>query len=197
MCYDGVTSFKMQWEALADGAWKGALVHSCYRHDKPKSCVNTRKYVHKPGLRGDSVDLQGLSSKPAPVFAATIRNVNIMCEKKHQLAMLMQEDMMLRAVRFLDTMIQRDNLQKASFLKDLGQIWTRVDGRVVKFRMLPPLLAEARTEALQPILLPLLLSMLERQSNEVRCSSFDWLQKLHARLCQVTKHGIYSASSLA
>lgn len=72
--------------------------------------------------------------------------------------------MLLRAVRFLDTMIQRDNLQKAAFLKDMGAIWPRVDARVVKFRMLPPLLAEARTEALQPVLLPLLLAMLEQQT---------------------------------
>ncbi|KAK9916801.1 hypothetical protein WJX75_007226 [Coccomyxa subellipsoidea] len=77
-----------------------------------------------------------------------------------------QEDMLLRAVRFLDTMIQRDNLQKAAFLKDMGSIWPRVDARVVKFRMLPPLIAEARTEALQPVLLPLLLAMLEQQSTQ-------------------------------
>ena len=75
--------------------------------------------------------------------------------------------MLLRAVRFLDTMIQRDNLQKAAFLKDLGAIWPRVDARVLKFRMIPPLLAEARTEALQPVLLPLLLSMVEKQDDEV------------------------------
>ncbi len=75
--------------------------------------------------------------------------------------------MLLRAVRFLDTMIQRDNLQKAAFLKDMGSIWPRVDARVVKFRMLPPLLAEARTEALQPVLLPLLLAMLEQQATQV------------------------------
>ena len=74
--------------------------------------------------------------------------------------------MLLRAVRFLDTMIQRDNLQKAAFLKDLGSIWPRVDARVLKFRMIPPLLAEARTEALQPVLLPLLLAMVEKQDNE-------------------------------
>ena len=80
-----------------------------------------------------------------------------------------QEDMLLRAVRFLDTMIQRDNLQKAAFLKDLGAIWPRVDARVLKFRMIPPLLAEARTEPLQPVLLPLLLSMVEKQDDEV-CS---------------------------
>lgn len=79
-----------------------------------------------------------------------------------------QEDMLLRAVRFLDSMIQRDTLQKAAFLKDLGAIWPRVDARVLKFRMVPPLLAEARTEALQPVLLPLLLSMLEKQDDEVR-----------------------------
>ena len=81
--------------------------------------------------------------------------------------MRMQEDMLLRAVRFLDTMIQRDNLQKAAFLKDLGAIWPRVDARVLKFRMIPPLLAEARTEALQPVLLPLLLAMVEKQDDEV------------------------------
>ena len=75
--------------------------------------------------------------------------------------------MLLRAVRFLDTMIQRDNLQKAAFLKDLGSIWPRVDARVLKFRMIPPLLAEARTEALQPVLLPLLLAMVEKQDDEV------------------------------
>lgn len=74
--------------------------------------------------------------------------------------------MLLRAVRFLDTMIQRDNLQKAAFLKDLGSIWPRVDARVLKFRMIPPLLAEARTEALQPVLLPLLLAMVEKQDDE-------------------------------
>lgn len=79
-----------------------------------------------------------------------------------------QEDMLLRAVRFLDTMIQRDNLQKAAFLKDMGSIWPRVDARVVKFRMLPPLLAEARTEALQPVLLPLVLAMLEQQTDQVQ-----------------------------
>ena len=78
-----------------------------------------------------------------------------------------QEDMLLRAVRFLDTMIQRDTLQKAAFLKDLGAIWPRVDARVLKFRLIPPLLAEARTEALQPVLLPLLLAMAEKQEDEV------------------------------
>ena len=75
--------------------------------------------------------------------------------------------MLLRAVRFLDTMIQRDTLQKAAFLKDLGAIWPRVDARVLKFRLIPPLLAEARTEALQPVLLPLLLAMAEKQEDEV------------------------------
>jgi hypothetical protein len=57
--------------------------------------------------------------------------------------------MLLRAVRFLDTMMQRDALQKAAFLKDLAGVWPRVDTRVLKFRLLPPLLAEARCAALR------------------------------------------------
>lgn len=35
----------------------------------------------------------------------------------------MQGDMVLRAIRFLDTLLQRDDLQKAAFLKDLAQLW--------------------------------------------------------------------------
>ena len=53
--------------------------------------------------------------------------------------------MLLRALRFLDTLPQRDALQKAAFIKDLGQIWRRMDARVLKFRLLPPLLREARS----------------------------------------------------
>ena len=32
---------------------------------------------------------------------------------------------MLRALRFLDTLLQREDLQKAAFLKDLAQLWPR------------------------------------------------------------------------
>lgn len=76
-----------------------------------------------------------------------------------------QGDTLLRALRFLDTMIQRDPMQKAAFLKDLPGLCTQLDTRVLKLKVLPPLLQELRSEDLQPLLLPLVLRMVECQDS--------------------------------
>ena len=46
-----------------------------------------------------------------------------------------QEDVLVRALRFLDTLLQRDNLQKAAFLKDLTGFWTRFDARILRHKV--------------------------------------------------------------
>ena len=40
--------------------------------------------------------------------------------------------MVLRALRFLETLIQRDDAQKVAFLKDLAQLWPQCDSRVLR-----------------------------------------------------------------
>jgi SCY1-like protein 2 len=55
-----------------------------------------------------------------------------------------QDDMLLRALRFLDTILQRENLQKISFLKDLATFWDKFDGRLLRNKVLPPLLQVSR-----------------------------------------------------
>ncbi len=50
-----------------------------------------------------------------------------------------QEDMLLRALKFLDGMLQRDAGQKAAFLKDLGNFWGQFDERLLRHRVLPPI----------------------------------------------------------
>ena len=75
---------------------------------------------------------------------------------------------MVRALRFLEGFLQRDALQKAAFLKDLEGLWTRCDARVLRYRVLPPLLAESRNEALQPVILPLLMRIVQQQDPQVR-----------------------------
>ena len=39
---------------------------------------------------------------------------------------------MLRALRFLETLIQRDDAQKVAFLKDLAQLWPQCDSRILR-----------------------------------------------------------------
>ena len=79
---------------------------------------------------------------------------------------LLQEDVVVRALRFLEGFLQRDALQKAAFLKDLEGLWSRCDTRVLRYRVLPPLLAESRNEALQPVILPLVMRIVQKQESQ-------------------------------
>lgn len=47
----------------------------------------------------------------------------------------MQEDVLLRALRFMDNMLQRDAVQKSAFLKDLAGFCTQFDERVLRYQV--------------------------------------------------------------
>lgn len=49
---------------------------------------------------------------------------------------LAQGDVMLRALRFMDSMIQRDSMQKAAFLNDLTTFWHKFDDRLLRLKVL-------------------------------------------------------------
>lgn len=85
----------------------------------------------------------------------------------------MQEDVVVRALRFLEGFLQRDALQKAAFLKDLEGLWSKCDTRVLRYRVLPPLLADSRNEALQPVILPLIMRIVQKQDSQVWISHSD------------------------
>jgi SCY1-like protein 2 len=74
-----------------------------------------------------------------------------------------RDDIRLRALRFLDHMLERDNMAKSSFLKSLGGMWPSFDSRVLRFKVLPPLAAELRNEALQQQILPMIMAVAEQQ----------------------------------
>ncbi|KAL0038526.1 hypothetical protein WJX77_009542 [Trebouxia sp. C0004] len=77
-----------------------------------------------------------------------------------------QGDVMLRALRFMDSMIQRDTMQKAAFLNDLTTFWHKFDDRVLRLKVLPHLLEEARSEQLQQLVLPLVIHILGKQDKQ-------------------------------
>lgn len=73
-------------------------------------------------------------------------------------------DVGLAALRELDGFIQSDVLSRAAFLQSLQGRWDLFDARVTQYRVLPPLLTELRTPELQPLVLPLILNLAERQT---------------------------------
>ncbi|GBG71258.1 hypothetical protein CBR_g8679 [Chara braunii] len=74
-----------------------------------------------------------------------------------------RDDTQLRALRFLDRMLERDNMQKAEFLKALGGMWSGFDGRILRYKVLPPLAIELRNEAMQVLVLPMIMAIAEAQ----------------------------------
>lgn len=74
-----------------------------------------------------------------------------------------RDDTRLRALRFLDHMLERDNMQKTEFLKALSDMWKDFDSRVLRYKVLPPLCAELRNMVMQPMILPMVLTIAESQ----------------------------------
>ncbi|KDP45586.1 hypothetical protein JCGZ_17193 [Jatropha curcas] len=74
-----------------------------------------------------------------------------------------RNDTRLRALRFLDHMLERDNMQKSEFLKALSDMWKDFDSRVLRYKVLPPLCAELRNMVMQPLILPMVLTIAESQ----------------------------------
>ncbi|XP_010498773.1 PREDICTED: SCY1-like protein 2 isoform X1 [Camelina sativa] len=74
-----------------------------------------------------------------------------------------RSDTTLRALRFLDHMLERDNMQKSEFLKALSDMWKDFDSRVLRYKVLPPLCAELRNLVMQPVILPMVLTIAESQ----------------------------------
>ncbi|KAF3519476.1 hypothetical protein DY000_02063634 [Brassica cretica] len=78
-----------------------------------------------------------------------------------------RSDARLRALRFLDHMLERDNMQKSEFLKALSDMWKDFDSRVLRYKVLPPLCAELRNLVLQPIILPMVLTIAQSQTRKM------------------------------
>ena len=73
--------------------------------------------------------------------------------------------MLLRALRFLDTVLQRDGAQKVAFLRDLATFWQQYDDRLLRNKVLPPLVAEMRgSDMVALAALPVVLSIMGRMS---------------------------------
>ncbi|XP_038717562.1 SCY1-like protein 2 isoform X1 [Tripterygium wilfordii] len=74
-----------------------------------------------------------------------------------------RDDTRLRALCFLDHILERDNMQKSEFLKALSDMWKDFDPCVLRYKVLPPLCAELRNLVMQPMILPMVLTIAESQ----------------------------------
>ncbi|XP_052873941.1 SCY1-like protein 2 B [Gossypium arboreum] len=74
-----------------------------------------------------------------------------------------RDDTRLRALLFLDHLLEKDSMQKSEFLKALSDMWKDFDSRVLRYKVLPPLCAELRNLVMQPLILPMVLMIAESQ----------------------------------
>ncbi|KAI5385710.1 hypothetical protein KIW84_072350 [Lathyrus oleraceus] len=74
-----------------------------------------------------------------------------------------RNDTRLRALCFLDYLHERGNIQKSEFLKALSDMWKDLDSRVLRYKVLQPLCAELKNVVIQPMFLPMVLTIAKSQ----------------------------------
>lgn len=127
-------------------------------HNNVKMYMNTLNYLSR----------ETFSSIP-PELVSDLQGMLSMNESSRPTASdftgspFFRDDTRLRALRFLDHMLERDNMQKSEFLKALSEMWKDFDLRVLRYKVLPPLCAELRNVVMQPMILPMVLTIAESQ----------------------------------
>lgn len=72
-----------------------------------------------------------------------------------------KDDRMLRALRFIDTILQRETAQKHAFISDLPSFLPQIPKRVLRLQVLPCLIQQWQDSALRDAVLPLVLRMVK------------------------------------
>jgi hypothetical protein len=70
-----------------------------------------------------------------------------------------KDDRLLRALHFIETILQRDTAQKHAFVRDLPSFYSQFDKRLLRLRVLPCLMRQWQDEAMRDAVLPLVLIM--------------------------------------
>lgn len=78
-----------------------------------------------------------------------------------------KDDRLLRALRFVDTILQRDTSQKHAFVRDLPSFWSQFDKRILRLRVLPCLMHQWQDEAMRDAVLPLVLTMAQDLPSDI------------------------------
>ena len=72
-----------------------------------------------------------------------------------------REDRLLRALYFLDSILQRETAQKHAFMNDLPSFLPQFPARVLRHRVLPVLMQQWQDDGLKDAVLPLVLRMVK------------------------------------
>lgn len=72
-----------------------------------------------------------------------------------------REDRLLRALYFLDSILQRETAQKHAFIHDLPSFLPQFPARVLRHRVLPVLMQQWQDDGLKDAVLPLVLRMVK------------------------------------
>lgn len=118
-----------------------------------------------------SLNMNSLSSLPSQVQPFVLKMLSLSPSQRPPItavfdATYFQNDVLLRALQFLEGMVGKDPMQKASFLRDLEQFWSQFDVRVIRYKILPPLMLELQNPMLQSLIIPFVFKASGNQSKE-------------------------------
>jgi SCY1-like protein 2 len=156
---DAVASYRSRLAALEAAAAAGApLGTTIAAANGALSAVAAASSAQQQGDLPPSLEpsLRAMLLSPAPSTRPSCASL--------ALCPWLQDDMLLRALRFLDGALQRDPSQKVAFLQDLASLWPRFDDRLLRTRVLPPIVAEMRSSDVVALAaLPVVLAIMEKR----------------------------------
>ncbi|KAE8821029.1 SCY1-like protein 2 [Hordeum vulgare] len=130
-------------------------------HNNVKMYMNSLTYLTSEAFSNIPTDLVSDLQKMLSVDAASRPSAMAFTGSS-----FFRHDTRLRALRFLDHLLERDNMQKTEFLKALSDMWKDFDSRVLRYKVLPPLCAELRNMVMQQMILPMVLTIAESQDKD-------------------------------
>lgn len=98
-----------------------------------------------------------------------------------------RDDRLLRALYFLDSILQRETAQKHAFINDLPSFLPQFPPRVLRHRVLPVLMQQWQDDGLKDAVLPLVLRMVKDLPADIFQDQVTLLFQLYCASCAL-KH---------
>lgn len=162
----------------------GVLIYCIYNHGKPLyECHNQLSQFKKftEELRKFRASLLGSVPEGLQQYVKLLLNTEptVRPDPSQLMKVDFFDDVGTVTLQFMDTLFQRDNLQKSEFFRGLPKILKNLPKRVNQQRILPPLVKESVNHDMVPFTLPSLLYMADQATeSEYRSIIFPALVPL-------------------
>mmetsp|Transcript_43917 Transcript_43917/g.71412 ORF Transcript_43917/g.71412 Transcript_43917/m.71412 type:complete len:1056 (-) Transcript_43917:1151-4318(-) len=190
-CAPEVASGSTTYGFPADIFALGCLTYSLYNGGSPPvDCAGNLVLYNKQVKEVEQLELKNVpKSITEALRSLLVVDPSKRPDAKQFMASPYFNDIMFKALRYVDTLLEKDSTSKIQFFKALFQLLPKFDLRILKNRMLNPLLLELRNSAVVPFVLPNVLWVADRQdADEFASETLPYLIPVISNVSTAPEH---------